>query len=639
MRGRINPYKVAADPNLAENEQNEFHSNLYTLGGSFIVQDHGDFHPPLTIEKISVEDDSVSIKFSADISQEDKMFMRIVASTDEKFSDKTTEDELRAASNIFFPTEVAIYDRIVRHGDITAKVTDLNAREGSNSIRFDNFAVNEHLCIFLVFFDQGQHAIFKLNVIYNEQLLVPTLTFDHRYKEAEKRVNIALPTKENVESLVGQQEQHKFSKFYYCYDTRQNLRYMFSFDLRNFLMERVAFPEMLASAGPADLVASVKHVELTRAREKFPDTDITETKIIPVSSFQLEVENGMGIIYYGGIDETAKKGHYRYSVHMIIIDPTISQAEMHMEQVSSVLPDLSLLPREQELDISAIQKHQDKLFVAATVDQDLKKFSFLDSHVASNASLSREQCNKTVELIQDSIAGIHSRVRSYKARTTLTPLTGSSGAYQSRFGDNGARISTRAINVHFTFPTINTTAKRVAVEQESNDLLSDMPFAINFSDQFLGGLTISAKSSEALGVKKINLGLGIQGRTLPGRQYRYDPEQILKAIDTFDESEDKYDDFTSKKLSIGALKTYKELEFFGIKKMSTKEVVIAQSEKNYEIEYLANYNAGSLKAKKSIRIENWITLKSVGEIPDATVLARFKSAEDIINKYFFIVQG
>ena len=73
--------------------------------------------------------------------------------------------------------------------------------------------------------------------------------------------------------------------------------------------------------------------------------------------------------------------------------------------------------------------------------------------------------------------------------------------------------------------------------------------------------------------------------------------------------------------------------------MSTKEVVIAQSEKNYEIEYLANYNAGSLKAKKSIRIENWITLKSVGEIPDATVLARFKSAEDIINKYFFIVQG
>ena len=73
--------------------------------------------------------------------------------------------------------------------------------------------------------------------------------------------------------------------------------------------------------------------------------------------------------------------------------------------------------------------------------------------------------------------------------------------------------------------------------------------------------------------------------------------------------------------------------------MSTKEVVMAQSEKNYEIEYLANYSGGAFAAsKKSIRIENWITLKSASEIPNATVLARFKSADDIINKYFFIVQ-
>tara|TARA_R110002051_G_scaffold37398_1_gene80347 strand:- start:243 stop:2156 length:1914 start_codon:yes stop_codon:yes gene_type:complete len=637
MRGRINPFKVAVDPHPAENELDAFNSNLVELGGSFVFSEHGDFYPPINIEKIAVESNSVSIKFLADIPQEENMFMRIVASTDEKFSDETTEDELRAAPNIFFPTEVAIYDRSIRHGATTAKIIDLNPRQGENLIRFDNFATHEHLCIFLVFFSEGLYTIFKLNVVYREQLLVPTLTFDHRYKEAEKQVNIALPTKENVEFLVGKQEQHKFSKFYYCYDTRQNLRYVFSFDLQNFLMDRVAFPEMLTES---NYLASVKHVEITRAREKFPDTDIVETKIIPVSSFKLQVENGDGLVYYGGIDETARKGHYRYSVHMIIIDPTISHAEAHVEQVSSVLPDLSLLPREQELDISAIQKHQERLAASSAADRDPDKFSFLDTHVASNASLSREQCNKTVELIQGSIAGIHSRVRSYKARTTLMPLTGSSGAYQSRFEDNGARISSRAMNVHFTFPTINTTVERVVVNNESNEQLSDMPFAINFADQFVGdGLTISMKSSKASGIKKINLGLGIEGRTLPGRQFRYDPIQIIKTVDAFDESEDKYDDYTSKKLSIGAAKLYKDLEFFGIKKMSTKEIVVAESEKNYEIEYLANYNVGSLKAKKSIRIEKWITLKSASEIPNATVLARFKSAEDIINKYFFIVQG
>ena len=608
------------------------------MNGGVVYSDIGNYNPPVKVNKIIIKNNSLAIKIDAGIPQEDDIYLRVVATDYSGFD--TPNDMivgmLRGRPNIFFPIRPAIYDRLITEENISAKVTDLNAREGANFIEFDNFIVEDYLCIFLIFYSEGQHVIYKFNILNNEKLLLPKLTFDNRDREEEeKNINISLPARENKSYFTGKQEKHSFSKFYHCFDDRQNLRFMFAFDLLEHLRERVAFPEMLTAGHIFD---AIKHVEVHRRRENFPKTEMIESKLIPVEVTKIKALNNDGVVYYSGIDETIRKGRYQYVVSVIISDPTISMAETHVTELATAHEETTFINQaEDEIEAAVCKKH----FPAMT-KYNKKKFDFLTSHVVSDASISKEMINKTTEKIQNSMIEIKSRVKSYKASKTITPISGSSGKFKSKFEHGGMPFSVRSIDVSHAFGIIDTRPDVIDIELEFDDDY-DATFptinaaVLNNPNSFISFAMSGVTDQKAVEAIKVPIGKKYDGNTTPTRHSRYDPEHARKIIDKFDLTEDRYDDYSAKGLASGAVKKQKE----GLKKVKMHNIVIQQDFKSLQLEYLSSYGTSFLNNKRSISMESWNPLVDPGLMPPSDsgelILVRINNSENLRYKYFLVI--
>ena len=532
--------------------------------------------------------------------------LRVVAINNQKIFESLDFDlELSPIQReIFFPVDRKNYNKKFP-SDI--RVTDTLLKRGMNKISFKDYEIGDHLFLFFIFYYEAndEFQIYLQELLIEDSIMDSEIVVDQRVPQKQQFVFDYAPSTERklyLDYLTKKQQKALFSRFYNTVDTKNNLRFLFAFDIGRHLRRHTQFPELLQHL---DLVDFIQSYEVERYWQGRSVGFMMKNNRYP-KTMSLNIINNAastdGIIFFGGVDTNVGKGLYTYSANIVIKDMTIEEAEDRMLQLRDIernileLEDMTTADDENIINLI-------NLFPA--------DFLFLAERANSHSRLSGELMGKITNVIHLKIKDIERRLALKETVRSVVDVSGDS--LLRTFAYNGEDSARRLTTLHHEFPTVEYKKYR------------NMGMGLTLDDE------LSFKKIKHADIKEYITIYKEEQKSLI-----INKEPKLKSIQSFTEFNNTYDDYKSGSFHVG-LKQPKDHK--AREKISRYMINISKTVHECKIEYLANYKMSNIDEETSIHSENWIEIKNENDIKQlpraSTMLFRLKTPEPIYDKYFF----
>ena len=572
----------------------------------------------ILFDRAEIENNRVSIVINAATADSQTSLRVVATNAGEIFTNLDFENLDAAKSTIFFPADRRCFNKQLQFG---TRATDLIWKKGENTINFRDFVVEEELHLFFIFYyeDDDNFEIYQYNLITNDRIQ-DEATIDRRLPKISSYEFDYTP-RTDLSYLTIKQNKALFSKFYNTADPSGNLRFLFSFDLLRYFENHFLFPEFMTFL---DIRESLQHFEVERywqARSVgFMMKDNRYPKTLPIHILDnIASEGSPGVVFFGGVDNGAKKGVYTYKANIVLKDITIDEAEDRIKLLRKIYDEILIVPAEMLDTAEALYD---------LVDKFSREFSFLSDRLNTRTRFSEETKEVIMEKIDSAVRRLEQRLTIKKSTNITKDLSRARLLYSK--SHNSRESARRSHVVENTFPDVeNKNYKSVAFAPTEDRGVSFRSISFgNLKDY----VTMYKQNSKILLVNK---------------------EEPLESISAFDEHVEKYDEG----LVVGKIEEDTPGHYVNVKrsmhagaiekrelipqKKSKYKIQISKTTKECKLEFLSNYKTSNIDNTTSIHSESWIEIKSVGDIDrlsnsNSSVLVRMNLPEPVYDKYFFV---
>ena len=572
----------------------------------------------ILLDRVEVENNRASVVINA-AADDLQTSLRVVATnTGELFTNLDFENLDAVKSTIFFPADRRCFNKQFQFG---TRATDLIWKKGENTINFRDFVVEEELHLFFIFYyeDSDNFEIYQYSLITNDRIQDEAI-IDRRLPKISTYQFDYTP-RTDLSYLTIKQNKALFSKFYNTADPSGNLRFLFSFDLSRYFKNHFLFPEFMTFL---DIRESLQYFEVERYLQArsvgFMMKDNRYSKTLPIHILDNAVnQDSPGVVFFGGIDDNAKKGTYTYKVNITLKDITIDEAEDRIKFLRKAYHEISIVTAEM-LETAEV--------LYDVVNEFPQEFSFLSDRLNSRTRFSEETKEVIMEKINSAVRRLEQRL-TIKKSTNITKDLGRSSLLFSK-SHNSRESARRSHIVENTFPDVeNKNYKSVGFMPTEDPGVS---FRSISSGNLKDYVTMYKQNSKILLVNK---------------------EEPLEPISAFDEHVEKYDEG----LVVGKLEVDYPGNYVDVKrsmhagaiekreltseKKSKYKIQISKTTKECKLEFLSNYKTSNIDNTTSVHSESWIEIKDVSEIDrlsnsNSRVLVRMNLPEPVYDKYFFV---
>tara|TARA_B100001123_G_C15339084_1_gene1034035 strand:+ start:3319 stop:5151 length:1833 start_codon:yes stop_codon:yes gene_type:complete len=555
------------------------------------------------LEKVEINDDAITI--SLYMEDEKNTSLRVVAVNSLIFHDLNYEELDESQQAVFFPLARRGYNFNYREFPEVVRSTDLIVASGHTKIKFDNFVANEDLSLFFIFYNEGRYQIYRQDIIIGGEILKPAWVVDKTYFKKRREEFLFQPSVSNMKFLQDKQDKVLFSKIHYTPDSLGNIRFVFGFDIKRYLENNVAFPELISFIDDMDALVDYKCLRYWIGDDK--SFSVFDSKFPKTLNLQVveDIDLLDDVILFSGVDDSAERGNYSYHVNLIIMDPTIDEAEERVRLLKKYR--YELLHYEDLTDAA-------DLTLGKIIFLYPQRFLFLKERIDSASVLSKEITMRVVATINEIIDNIQFRLRSIKGSSDLNYKTGGGETVvEPKLSLNSVERARRATTLYKTYLNIglhDSKELNIMFDQFTPNTLNSLSF-----EQLAQYVSIV---EENVITSSINMSPPVSG------------------IKTFTESRNEYADYKTGSFYVGS-----SMEQLWDKKESSQYVIEKPYESTvYKLKYLASYLSSDIDGSLSIHCEDWVEINGAQEALQlkflGNLLVKVESQENINNKYFFV---
>ena len=187
--------------------------------------------------------------------------LRIIAINNKKLFESLDfyRDQSPIQREMFFPIQRGNHNKKFPMG---TRVTDTILKKGMNKITFKDYEVTEHLYLYFVFYydNNDDFQVYSQELLIEDTIMDSDIVVDQRVptrRDFSAKLSPSTEPNFNLDFLSSKQNKALFSQLYNTVDTKNNLRFLFAFDVGRYLRKLSFDPQNTSPGTPAFMTSTL----------------------------------------------------------------------------------------------------------------------------------------------------------------------------------------------------------------------------------------------------------------------------------------------------------------------------------------------------------------------------------------------